>query len=184
MSIRRMQGWALILSALLSLLAILRADSPVIKALLLAGAVLLILGVPAVGTMQRFGTLGWAAIVLVELGAIAALALNLVASAGGTGLSDAFPFGAALAGALGRVIVGWLTTRETILPAWAGWAFIAEGVINFLGGLVSIPALSTALGFIVVLLGAAALIGFGLGIIRHEAAGMPFAEAIPATGKK
>ncbi len=184
MSVRRMQGWALVVSGLLALLWILNSDSSVIRALLTVGAVLLILGVPAIGTVQRFSTLGWLGIVLVEVAAIVALVINLTGSGGGSGLTNALPLVAALAGAVGRVIVGWLTTRQKMLPAWAGWAFMAEGVINFLGGLVSISALSPVLGAVVPLLGAAALVGYGLGIIRHEGAAVPFTEAVPVTGKK
>ncbi len=169
MGMRRAQGWALIISALLGLLAILNSDSPVLRVLLIVGGVLLILGVPAIAAVQHMGTLGMVGIILIELAAIIALVVNIMAMGGSVAMGEAIPLASALAGALGRVIVGWLTTRENVFSAWVGWAFIAEGILNLLGGFVSAAPLGAALGVLLPIVGAAALIGYGLGIVRNEA---------------
>ncbi len=184
MSMRRAQGWALIISAVLSLLAILGSDAVVLRGLLLVGAMLLIVGVPAIGSVQQFGAAGTVGIVLIELAALVALVLNLMAFGSSSSMGGPIPFASALAGALGRVIVGWLTTRENVFPDWAGWAFIAEGLLNFVGGLIQSPAAATALGVVLPLIGAAALIGYGLGILRHEGAPIPATGSATAATKK
>src|SRR5512138_991960 len=137
MGIRRLQGWALVIAGLIGLLSIIGSNSSIFKILFIIGALLLTVGAPAIESLQRSGTLGWVGIALIELAALAALALNLMASGASMAETSAIPLGSALAGALGRVIVGWLTTRARVFPAWAGWAFIAEGVLNFLGGILA-----------------------------------------------
>ncbi len=184
MSMHRAQGWALIISALLSLLGILGSEAPVLRVLLPVGAILFILGVPAIGAVQRFGLAGTFGMVLIEIAAVIALLLNLMAFASSAGVGGAIPFASALAGALGRIIVGWLTTREDIFPAWVGWAFIAEGLLNFLSGLFQSPAAAPFIGVILSLIGAAALIGYGLGILRHGGALIPSTGSAAAATKK
>ncbi len=181
MSVRRMQGWALIASALLGLLVMLRSDSSVAKILLTLGTVLLILGVPAIGSFQRLGTVGLVGIVLIEIAAIIALGVSVLALAG---ISDVILLASALAGALGRVVVGWIASREKVFPAWAGWAFIAEGVLNLIGGLIATPAIAAFLGMLLPLIGAVAFAGFGLVIIRHDEARTALTEPVPALTKK
>lgn len=184
MNIRRLQGWALIISGLLGLLGILGSDSLALRAVLIAGVILLILGVPAIGAVERLGSVGLAGLILVELAAVVALLVNLMPGFGNDSAAGALPLVSALAGALGRVIVGWITARGRVFPAWAGWAFMLEGVLNLAGGLVAAPAMASVFGIVLPLVGAAALIGYGLGIVRHDAAARPLSEAIPATGKK
>ncbi len=184
MSMHRAQGWALVISALLSLLAILGSDASVLRVLLLVGAILFILGVPAIGAVQRLGMAGTFGIILIEIAAVIALLLNLMAFASSASVGGAIPFASALGGALGRIIVGWLTTREDIFPAWVGWAFIAEGLLNFISGLIQSPAAASIIGVIVPLIGAAALIGYGVGILRHEGAPIPATGSAAAATKK
>ncbi len=184
MSMQRAQGWALIISALLSLLGILGSDAPVLRDLLLIGAILFILGVPAIAAVQRLGVAGTVGIILVEIAAVIALLLNLVAFVSSASIGGAIPFSSALAGALGRVIVGWLTTRENVFPAWVGWAFIAEGLLNFLSGLIQSPAAASALAVVLPLIGAAALVGYGLGILRQERAPIASTGSAASVAKK
>ncbi len=184
MSMQRAQGWALIISALLSLLGILGSDAPVLRDLLLIGAILFILGVPAIAAVQRLGVAGTVGIILVEIAAVIALLLNLMAFVSSASIGGAIPFSSALAGALGRVIVGWLTTRENVFPAWVGWAFIAEGLLNFLSGLIQSPAAASALAVVLPLIGAAALVGYGLGILRQERAPIASTGSAASVAKK
>ncbi len=65
------------------------------------------------------------------------------------------------------MIVGWFTTRRNVFPAWAGWALIAEGLLNLVGGLVSGGPI---FGILVALLGAAALFGYGGWLLQERRA--------------
>jgi len=177
MNIRRLQGWALIISGLLGLLSMLQSNSPVVRVLLIVGGALLIVGVPAIEAVQRLGMLGVAGIILIELAAITALVVNVIGS-GGAVMNSAIPFASALAGALGRVIVGWLTSRQKIFPAWAGWAFIVEGLLNLLGGIIEVPLLTPIVMVVLPLAGAVALLGYGMGILRAE--GSQLAQVQPS----
>jgi hypothetical protein len=164
MSVRRLQGSALIISAVINLVGLMAPGSPPVRFLFIVGAVLLIFGVPAIQSVQPEGTLGWIGIVLIELAAVIALVVNINALAGGADLG-AVPLVSAIAGAIGEVIVGWLTSRRSIFPQWAGWAFIVHGVLNLAGGLFGG---GFVLGIIVALVGAAALFAYGWGITQHS----------------
>ncbi len=169
MNIRRLQGAALIISAVINLVGLIGSGTSPVRYLFLLGALLLIFGVPAIELVQRAGTLDWVGIVLIELAAIIALVLNIVSMSGGGSFSSAIPLTSAILGAVGRVIVGWLTTQHRDFPVWAGWTFMAEGVLNFVGGLLGNAPFAEALGIVVALLGAAALFAYGWGIMQHSA---------------
>lgn len=136
MSGRRLQGLALILSAACFLLGLFVSQTGTF--FFVIGNILFILGIPAIHSAQPTGSLGLAGIILLELAALIALAfqLNMVPSNLGSSLS----LTSALAGMLGSLIVGWLTTREQVFPAWIGWAFMAQGLLNFFGGMVNLAA--------------------------------------------
>ena len=168
MSVRRLQGWALIISAVIDLVGLIAPGSSPVRFLFIIGAVLLIFGVPAIQSVQPEGTLGWVGIVLIELAAVIALIVNISAMTGGTDLGSALPLTSAIAGMIGEVIIGWLTTRRSVFPQWAGWAFIVHGVLNLVGGLFEGGSLASVLGIVVALVGAAALFGYGWGITQHS----------------
>ena len=168
MSSRRLQGWALIISAAIGLVGLLGGDSSFLRILLLVGALLLMLGVPAIASVQPIGMLGWVGIILIELSALIALYLGFTSVTGSTLAGEALPFASALVGAIGRVIVGWLTVRGKAFPGWAGWSFILEGFLNFVGGAFAVALLSPIVAWIVPLAGAAALFAYGWGVVRHS----------------
>jgi hypothetical protein len=58
MSIRRLQGWALVAGGPIGLLTLLRSDSPFFRILFLVGTLLFMAGVPAIDSVQSFGILG------------------------------------------------------------------------------------------------------------------------------
>jgi hypothetical protein len=168
MGIRRLQGWALILSAVISLLSLVGSNSSLFRVLFFIGALLLIFGVPAIQTEQHAGILGWIGIILIEIGAVIALILNAASLNGSAYSAMALPVASALAGGIGRLIVGWLTARRRIFAAWVGWAFLLEGLLNIFDGLVEAEYVTPVLGAVIPLLGAAALLGYGWGIIRRK----------------
>ncbi len=168
MNIRRLQGAALIISAVIDLVGLIGSGTSAVRFLFILGALLLIFGVLGIEPVQKAGMLDWVGIVLIELAAIIALVLNIMSMSGGGLFSSAIPLTSAILGAIGRVIVGWLTTRRNVFPVWTGWAFIAEGILNFIGGLVSSAPWASTIGILVALLGAAALFGYGWGLMMHS----------------
>ncbi len=169
MNIRRLQGAALIISAVINLVGLIGSGTSPVRFLFLLGALLLIFGVLAIEPVQQAGTLDWVGILLVMVAAGIAFIVNITSMTGAAISSSTIPLASAILGAIGRIIVGWLTTRRNVFPVWAGWAFIGEGVLNFVGGLLTSAALGTALGILAVLLGAAALFAYGWGIMQHSA---------------
>ena len=67
------------------------------------------------------------------------------------------------------LLVGWLTTRHRVFPAWVGWALLAEGVLSALFGVVDRGSLANALTVVVSLLGVVALLGFVFYLLRPRA---------------
>ncbi len=166
MDLRRLQGWALVASGVLVLLSLLGSGALVIKVLLLVGTLLLMFGIPAVQSLEPERTIGLIGILLIELGALVALAFELAGLGGSPISGQALPFAGALLGSLGRVVIGWLTSKGKAFAHWIGWVFIAEGVLNFAGGLLPAGGVGPALGVLIPLLGAIALIGYGWRIAR------------------
>jgi hypothetical protein len=177
MSIRRLQGAALIISAVINLVGLIGSGTSAVRILFIIGGLLFIFGVPAIQSVQPMGTLGWVGIVLIELAALVALVFNVMAVSGAADFGDTLPMASAIAAVIGRVTVGWLTTRRSVFPIWAGWAFMADGMVNFIGGLLSNPALVTAFGILSAVLSAAALFAYGWGIMQRvgETPGTPAA---------
>lgn len=168
MGMRRLQGAALIVSAVIDLVGLIGSGTPAVRFLFLLGSLLLIFGVLAIEPVQQAGSLDWFGIALVVLAAAIALVLSLMSMSGGGNFGDAIPLVSAILGGVGRVIVGWLTTRRKVFPVWAGWAFMAEGILNLVGGLLANAPFGEAVGILVALLGAAALFAYGWGIMQHS----------------
>jgi len=181
MSINRLGGYALCVSALINVLQFvwytIGGDATVpVKVSGLLGAVLLILGLasclPVMHRMQpgarRAGELGLA---LMMAAALLSLALNIYFMTGGSiaDLVSLVGLTSALLELTGVLLVGSLTIRTGVFPVWAGWLLIAGGVLNFMGGLIASETLASAIGFISALMLSSALVGFGLHILRKPA---------------
>ena len=153
MNVQRLQGLALIVSAVCLLLGLFVPAAATF--FFVTSTILFILGVPAIHSAQPTGSLGMVGIVLLELGALIAFAfqLGMVPDAVGNSLS----LTSAIAAMLGAVIVGWLTTREHVFPAWVGWAFLAQGVLNLVFGMLNLSSLA----IVPPLLQVAALLAYG-----------------------
>jgi hypothetical protein len=166
MNARRLQGLALILSAACLLIGLLITNSSFAPAIAILGILLFMVGIPAVHSMQPTGWLGLTGIVLLELAALIALLfrLDLVPSGAGGSLSLA----SAILGMLGAIIVGWLTTREHVFPAWLGWLFIVYGLLNFAGGLISFGSMAGAISILIGLLDIVVLAGYGYFIYQKR----------------
>ncbi len=166
MDLRRLQGLALILSAVCVLLSLAAPNTTLSEASTVIGILLFILGIPAVNLIQPTGWVGLVGIVLLEIAALIALAfrLDIVGSSLGSSLSLI----SAILGMFGAVIIGWLTIREDRFPAWLGWLFLVQGVLNFMAGLFYSGSLAGGLSILVSILYALALFAFGYYIYQRQ----------------
>lgn len=140
MSVLRLQGLALILSAVSLLIGLLGPQSigiigpQVTMFSITISTILFMLGIPALYSAQPTGRIGMAGIVLLEFAALIALGFRFNLVPWPSGLGDSLALTSAIAGMLGAIITGWLTTREHVFPAWLGWAFIAYSLLNLTAG--------------------------------------------------
>ena len=140
MSVLRLQGLALILSAVSLVFGLLGPQNVGIIGpqatmfLIMISSILFILGIPAIYSAQPTGWIGMAGIVLLEFAALIALGFRLNIVPWPSSLGDSLALTSAVAGMLGAVIVGWFTIREHVFPAWVGWAFLAHSLLNFITG--------------------------------------------------
>ena len=175
MNVGRLQGLALIVSAMCFLLGLFGPQSisligpQATTFYLVTGIILFMLGIPAVYSVQPTGSIGMVGIILLELAALIPLIfrLNMVPS----GLADSLSLTSALVGMLGALIVGWLTTREHIFPAWLGWAFIAQGLLNFFAGVFNLGNLTGAIPIFLPIL--FAVVQFAYGYFIYQKATKP-----------
>ncbi len=167
MNLRRLQSLALIVGAVLLLPGVTGAEAGILGAISAVSIVLFMMGIPAVIVAQPSGRAGWIGIVLLEVGALIALAfrLGLVPH---SSLGDSLSLTSAILGMLGAVIIGWLTARGNVFPAWAGWLFLTQGVLNFLAGVLDLGSMGGALPFVLELLLALALLAYGYFIYGSE----------------
>ncbi|HEV8192194.1 MAG TPA: hypothetical protein VGP82_12050 [Ktedonobacterales bacterium] len=104
----------------------------------LGAPLFLLLGLPAIQATQpatrRAGQVGLG---LMGLAAATALLVALRSLTGGADFAPAVPFASALARMVGDVLVGALTVRARIFPAWVGWLLAVSGLINLGKGLLS-----------------------------------------------
>ena len=172
MNVRRLQGLALIVSAVCLLFGLFGPQSisligpQATTFFLIVGGILYILGIPAVNSAQPTGWLGLTGIVLLILAALIPLffRLDMVPS----GLADSLSLTSALAGLLGAVIIGWITIREHVFPAWVGWAFMAQSLLNFISGQFNPGFLKGMIPIFVPVLDVVAIFAYGYFIYQQS----------------
>lgn len=164
MNVRRLQGLALILSAICLLLAAFVSETSIVVTI---GVILFILGIPAVYSAQPTGWVGLVGIVLLELAALIALGFrfHLVPP---SSLGDSLSLTSAILGMLGAVIVGWQTTREHVFPAWVGWVFMLQGLLNFITGWFNIGAQGRLFPILIPILQTVATFAYGYFIYQIQ----------------
>jgi hypothetical protein len=165
MNTHGVQGLALIIGGVCSLLAFLISDSTPFQYIGILGILFFIFGIPAVHVSQPTGSVGLIGIGLIILAAVIALGFG-VGIFGGTNFDGALVAISAFSGLAGRLIVGWLTIKQRVFSQWIGWALIAEGVIN-LAGFLDLAALVSIISVVVTLVAAAAQFGYGFHIFRE-----------------
>ena len=172
MQVHRLQGLALFVSAVCLLLGLFGPQSisligpQATTFFLIVGGILFILGVPAVNSAQPTGWLGLTGIVLLILAALIPLLfrLHMVPSI----LADGLSLTSALAGMLGAIIIGWITIREHVFPAWVGWALLAQGLLNFITGQFNPGFLKGMIPIFLPLLYVVALFAYGYFIYQRS----------------
>jgi hypothetical protein len=166
MKAQRLQGSALILSAVCLLIGLTGPKTTLFYVSSVIGIILFILGIPAVYSAQPTSWVGIAGIVLLELSALIALGfrLDVVPSS----LGNSLGLTSAILGTLGAVIVSWLTSREHVFPAWVGWVFMTQGLLNFLAGLLNFGSLTSVLSILLPVLQAVALLAYGYFIYQIQ----------------
>lgn len=171
MNVTRLQGLALILSAVGLLIGQFGPQNigilgPQTTLLLVTTSVILfMLGIPAIHAVQPTGWIGLVGIALLELAALIALAFqfSLVAP---SNFGDGLSLTSAIAGMLGAIIIGWLTTREHVFPAWLGWGFLAYGVLNMVLGQFNIQGVARVLLLFLPIFQAVMLFAYGYFILQ------------------
>lgn len=172
MNVRRLQGLALIVSAVCLLFGLFGPQSISVIGpqattfFLIVGGILYILGIPAVNSAQPTGWLGLTGIMLLILAALIPLLfrLDMVPSV----LADSLSLTSALAGLLGAVIIGWITIREHVFPAWVGWAFMAQSLLNFISGQFNPGFLKGMIPIFVPVLDVVAIFAYGYFIYQQS----------------
>src|SRR5215211_1356858 len=142
MNTRRLQGLALILSAICVLLiGLIDPRTDMFDVIATIGVILFILGIPAIYLTQPTGWLGLAGIVLLELAALISLGFRFEVLP--SNFESSLAMTSAFLGTLGGVIIGWLTIRQGVFPAWVGWVFLVQGLLNLLVGLFDFGSLAS-----------------------------------------
>ena len=144
MNIRRFQGWALIISALVSTFVILfylfgatGRIQYLYEALTLVATLLFIFGLPSIQSAQPqtklWGQIGTILMLipLIDLLLVEFLYLFVGQSVLLSKLEHSIWTSLAKAGVAysGYLLVGWLTIRARVFPAWAGWLFLIYGAV-------------------------------------------------------
>ena len=168
MNVRRLQGLALILSGIcLSLGLAGPPQSTLFNISALIGVILFILGIPAVYLAQPRGWIGLAGIVLLELAALIALGFRLKMISP-SNLADVLFTISAISGMLGALLIGWLTIRNHVFPAWVGWVFLAQGLLNFIAGQFILGLPGRMVPFLLTVLQAVAVFAYGYFIYQMQ----------------
>jgi hypothetical protein len=174
----RLCGWALLGNALIgavfALLLLFDVSIPKGVTLIQIGGVLLFLvGLLAIPMLQPRGAqpqlLGLGLLALAAIIAGAGLTLYLFDSE----LPRGLPFTSALVGMLGDLLVGALTVRERVIPAWAGWLLALAGVVNFVTGQLDGGDWLRIVAALGALLGAVAVAGYGWTAVERGAEPRP-----------
>ena len=172
MSLLRLQGLALILSVVSLLIGLLGPQSIGIigpQATMFSitlSTILFMLGIPALYSAQPTEWIGMAGIVLLEFAALIVLGFRFNLVPWPSGLGDSLALTSAIAGMLGAIITGWLTTREHVFPAWVGWAFIAYSLLNLAAGPFKFNFLPGVLILLLPVLQAVVLFAYGYFIFQ------------------
>lgn len=176
MKLRQLGGWALLANAAIGVLLTVEmliggGNTPTpVTIVQLLGFLLFIVGLPAIWALQpQTGRLGQLGLALMGLGAGIAFIVVAMYLAGSSTIS-LVAWSSAIAGGLGSVLVGWLTVKARVFPAWIGWLLLVTAVLNFATGYLSSGTVATLVGFMVGLALALPIAGYGWVIVQRSRA--------------
>lgn len=171
MKLRTLQGWALLINAVIGLIDIANIVNGGNTSLFILDevlALLFIFGLPAIGeTQPKTGRLGWVGLWCLGIAAGIAFVVMLVYHISTLQVNTLIPLSSAIFFLVGSGVVGYLTIRARVFPAVVGWLLIVGGVLNLVSGLIPAGLVATILGVISVLATSAAFAGYGWIIIRR-----------------
>jgi hypothetical protein len=134
----------------------------------LAGLALLLIGLPAIQlTQPQTGPLGWLGVGLMEVAAAVLFTSVLTFWLAGAEIAQVAQFLGALAGLAGDLLVGYLTARAGVFPAWAGLSLAAAGVVTFALGLTPPSTILGVITSLFAMLGGLAIAAYGWGITQR-----------------
>ncbi len=171
----RLSGWALILSAIIFLFGfawdhVLNGPYTLFTVMLgVVGDILFLIGLPGIQQSQpQIGRPGQIGLLLMGIGAVIAILANLLIRLAAVNIDDWVPLTSAIAGALGSLIVGWLTIKVKVFPSWIGWLMVVGAVLNILFPI--LPPQAVFISQIGLFAQSAALIGYGLSMLQRDMA--------------
>jgi hypothetical protein len=171
MKLRTLQGWALLVNAIIGLIDIATIVTGGTTDLLVVDevfALLFLFGLPAIQALQpQTGRLGKVGLWCLGIAAGIAFVVMLVFHFSTWQVNTLIPLSSALFFLVGSVVVGAVTIRAQVFPAAIGWLLIVGGVLNLVSGMVPAGLLATMLGVIGVLTQTGAFAGYGWIIIRR-----------------
>lgn len=169
----RLSGWALILSALIFLFGfawdhVLNGPYTLFTVMLgLVGNVLFLVGLPGIQQSQpQTGRPGQVGLILMGIGSVIAIIVNLLIRQFGVDIGDWVPLTSAIAGALGSLIVGWVTVRANVFRSWIGWLLMIGAILNILFPV--LPPEAVFISQLGLFTQSAALIGYGFSMLQRE----------------
>ena len=131
MKLRTLQGWALLINAVIGLVDILNIVNGGNMSLFIVDevlALLFIFGLPAIGVVQpQTGRLGQIGLWCLGIAAGIAFAVMLVFHVSTVQVNTFIPLSSAIFFLVGSVVVGAVTIRAQVFPAAIGWLLIVGG---------------------------------------------------------
>lgn len=193
MNVRSFQGWALIVSALVLIYTFVETNflggsgDPNSESYAIRGiitSVVFAVGLPAIYSTQpqigRWGKVGLFLMIVPPAATIGWFLGYFIDPLSVPGVLLALPY-LLLTNALsiswllfylGYFIVGWLTTQARVFPKWTGWLFMFYSILNiadfFVWRILPEGPLALSVYAVITLVEAAALVGYGWQIVRHQ----------------
>jgi hypothetical protein len=184
MNLRQLGGWTLLANALIGVILSVEmlvggtSTPPPVTIVQLLGFLLFIAGLPSIQASQpQTGRLGQLGLVLLGLGAGIAF-IVVAAYLAGSSTSSILFYSSAISALLGGVLVGWLTVRAGVFPSWIGWLLLVTAVLGFAAGYLPSGTLGTVGGFVVGMVSAVPIAGYGWVIVQRTRAA--YAQERPA----
>ncbi len=133
------------------------------------GDILFLVGLQGIQQSQlQTGRPGQIGLLFMGIGAMIAIIANLLIRLAAANIDDWVPLTSAIAGALGSLIIGWLTIQVKVFRPWIGWLMVVGVILNILFPI--LPPQAVFISQIGLFAQSAALIGYGLSMLQRDMA--------------